>query len=86
MSMLTELDLTIDEIAEIYCQKGWYPASNEDADVEGEIRSVLRMLLREIVKTPEASSGLVETMRLRVQKDPDGNFAQLYLNIGTVEW
>lgn len=86
MSMLTELDLSVDEIADIYYDQKWYPASQEALDAGEEIRGVLRMLLREIVKVPEREEGSVETMRLRLQKDPDCNMATLYLNIGTVEW
>ena len=86
MSMLTELDLSISELAEIYHRHRWFPATNEDIDIETRLRETLRDLLSIIEEYPERQEGIAGTMRLFLEKDPECNMAQIYLQIGSVEW
>lgn len=83
--MLTELDLTIEELAQIYQDHRWYPAT-QVPDVETELRKVFRELLGVIQEYPESEDGVAGAMRIHIEKDPEGNFGQIYLQIGLVEW
>lgn len=87
--VLTELDLTVSDLAEIYYAHKWFPVNRggkSDVDVEEKIRTVLRDLIGTIVQIPEREDGMAGTMRLHLEKDPDCNYASIYLQIGSVEW
>lgn len=89
--MITEFDIPISRIADIYEKNGWFPVMEDGSifdggDLEEKIREAIHRLLRYTDEEydPKEGSYTTETMRLRVERFED--FGQIYLNIGSVEW